>query len=156
LFSIIKSKRVENMKIKSSQIVLGVAMALSLACGASGFADSTSGSASGTPSGTATPGQHRHHHMKAVIQACAAADGITLPAKGSGEKLSTADKATMHSCVATFKQNMQSCAQAAGVPKPAPGEWSSLTADQKSTLKQCKTQALAKVSSAGAPSSSTQ
>lgn len=122
------------------------AIAVALLVGAYAYAD-TSSTDSSSPSTTSssTAPKHHHHHMRKAFKACAAADGITLPAKGSGQTLSSSDKSEIHSCMQEFHQNMSSCLQDAGVEKPAQGQKPS--AAQKAAFKQCETQSIAKIAS---------
>jgi hypothetical protein len=89
---------------------------------------------------------HRHHkEMKQVFEACAKANDIALPAKGSGDTLSTGDRTALHACVKQFHDNMRSCIQKAGVSQPVPGTPPS--AADKAAFKQCRVESLAEISS---------
>jgi hypothetical protein len=121
--------------------VLAISAALLFSVSAPVFADSSSSSGATAPQ---VKHHHHHHHMKKVFQACAKANGITFPAKGSGESLSSGDKSTLQACVKEFRQSVQTCAQNAGLSKPQPGVKPS--AADKAAFKQCRTQALAGIS----------
>lgn len=132
-----------NKKIMAS---LTSVLLLSLSAMASAD-DTTSGSTSSTTGVTqGTGGNHkwRHKHWeqgKEVRQACAAANGFTLPPKG--QRLDPADKTALQACVQTFKQNLQTCTQNAGLSKPQPGEKPS--AENIAAFKQCRTTALSEI-----------
>lgn len=122
--------------------------ALLLSVGTMAFADNStsgSGSSSGVTQGTGSRHKGRHHwkEMKEVREACAQANGITLPTKGSGVQLSSADRTTLRACVTEFRQNVQTCLQNAGVSKPQPGQQPS--AADKAAISGCRTQALSEI-----------
>ncbi len=118
-----------------------IAAALLLSLNAPSFADD----ATQAPPAANAPseGHHHHHHMKKVFEACAKANGITLPAHGSGDSLSSGDRATLHACVKEFRENVHTCLQNAGISKPVPGTKPS-DADI-AAFKQCGASALAKI-----------
>jgi hypothetical protein len=123
----------------NKKIMVSVVAGLLLSSSAPTFADNAVSEA-GVPAGT----HHRHwKEMKKVFEACAQANGITLPAKGSGEKLSSADHTTIHACVKEFRENVHSCIQSAGISKPQAGQPPS-DAD-KAAFKKCGEQALAQI-----------
>ncbi len=128
------------MTTLNKRILTSLAVALVLVVGgASSFADTSTGAA---PS--PTPGKHhRHHGMRKVIQACAKANDITLPAKGSGDTLSTGDRTALHACVQEFRTNIRSCVEKAGITRPAPGTPPS--AADKAAFMQCRTEALSQI-----------
>lgn len=127
---------------KSSIARFAATLAVSVMLGTTAFADGTN----------SKDGKHHHKHMKEVVQACAKAKGVTLPAEGSGDKLSSDDRTKIHACVKEFHDSFKTCASNAGLPKPAPGQWPKLDDSQKAALKQCKTQALAQI--VGTPAAS--
>jgi len=123
----------------NKKIMVSLVAGLLLSLSAPTFADNGA-SGEGAPAGK----HHRHwKEMKKVFEACAQANGITLPAKGSGEKLSSADRTTVQACVKEFRENVHSCIQSAGISKPEPGQKPS-DAD-KAAFKKCGEQAFTQI-----------
>jgi hypothetical protein len=111
----------------------------------SAFADTSALSGAPSPA-PGNPWHQRHRQeMKQVFEACAKANDITLPAKGSGDTLSTGDRTALHACVKQFHDNMRSCIQKAGVSKPVPGTPPS--AADKAAFQQCRVESLGEISS---------
>ncbi len=70
---------------------------------------------------------------------CAAQNNIALPARGSGQKLSDADKETIHTCVrAARKAAWQQCSQTAGF---VAGQGQKPTDEQRQKIRTCMNQA---------------
>ena len=135
------------MKNKPKRVTNGMA----LVCGVVAlFTTAVVAIADGTPSATNGPS---HGRMKAAVAACAKSSGITMPQSGTNEVLSTADRQTLHSCLATYRSSMRSCAANAGISKPAPGTRPSLTTAQKASLSQCRTQAISQIAASSAAGS---
>jgi len=134
-----------NVQMKK-KIMVSLVTGLLLSLSAPTFADnsaSPSASGEGAPAGASQgPGKEHHPHWK-VFEACAQANGITLPAKGSGGKLSAADHTTVQACVKEFRENVHSCIQSAGISKPQPGQKPS-DAD-KAAFNKCGEQALSQI-----------
>jgi hypothetical protein len=129
----------------SKRIMVSLVTGLLLSLSAPTFADN-SASGDGAPAGASQGPGKKHHHwkkMKKVFEACAQANGITLPAKGSGEKLSSADRTTVQACVKEFRESVRSCVQSAGISKPQPGQKPS--AADKAAFKQCGEQAFSQI-----------
>ena len=69
------------------------------------------------------------------FKACALQNNITLPAKGSGVKLSKEDRKTIFTCVKTAKKAaFVKCAADAGF---TPGQGQKPTAEEKVAIKSC-------------------
>jgi hypothetical protein len=118
-------------------IMAGLLVTLS----APSFADTSSAPAA-SPSSVAK--KHRHHWKRKIFKECAAANDITLPAKGSGQKLNASDLTTVKACVKEYHETMRSCIESSSVSKPVPGQ--PPTAEQKAAFKSCAEQASAKIS----------
>jgi hypothetical protein len=128
------------MNIQMRQKALLIVMAGMLAAvSAPSFADVSTPAAP-----AASPVAKKHHHWKRkVFKECAAANDITLPAKGSGEKLNASDLTAVKACVREFHETMRSCLESSSVSKPVPGQ--PPTAAEKAAFKSCAEQASQKI-----------
>ncbi len=107
--------------LTNKKILIALITGMLLSLSAPTFADDSTSASPGSPA----VGQKHHRHwreMKKVFQECAAANDITLPAKGSGEKLSSADRTAIKACVKEYHETLRSCLQSSNVEKPQPGQ----------------------------------
>jgi len=69
---------------------------------------------------------------------CAAEKNITLPVKGSGQRLNSGERQDIFTCVkALHKETFQSCASSNSITLPAKGSGEKLTPAQHQTIRSC-------------------
>lgn len=92
-------------------------------------ASSTASSAVSTPASTA---------VVSPFKQCAAKENVTLPAKGSGQRLSDSERGAIFSCMKQErKEAFKACVASDNITLPAKGSGEKLTPAQHKALRSC-------------------
>ena len=119
------------------------AVAVLLSIGATSFAADNSSPTDGGDGTHQKRHGHFHKEMKKVFESCAKANGVTLPAKGSGDQLNSGDRTAVRACMKQVHETMHTCLQNAGVSRPARGQKPSDAT--KAAFKSCQASAVASI-----------